>query len=123
MTYSFRADRVILVTSRLATESAAVLCTFALDTGATRSIVTTSRAATLDLELKPAPPVVTASRTERPEQGVLARFDALGLVRRDFGILVMDLPAATGIDGLLGLDFLRDTRLTIDFRAGVLSLS
>jgi hypothetical protein len=123
VTYPFRAERLILVTCRLASEQAAILCTFALDTGATRSMTTAARASTLGLTLRPSPPVVTASRVERPAEGLLQRIDALGLVRRDFPILVMDLPATAGIDGLLGLDFLRDTRLTIDFRAGILSVT
>ena len=33
-----------------------------------------------------------------------------------------DLPAAIAIDGLLGLDFLRGTRLTIDFRNGTIDV-
>jgi hypothetical protein len=32
------------------------------------------------------------------------------------------LPPSASIDGLLGLDFLRDRRLTIDFRTGQITL-
>lgn len=36
--------------------------------------------------------------------------------------LCRDLPAEVRVDGLLGLDFFRGTRLALDFRAGRLSL-
>lgn len=36
--------------------------------------------------------------------------------------LCHDLPAEVRVDGLLGLDFLRGRRLTLDFRTGRLSL-
>jgi hypothetical protein len=48
---------------------------------------------------------------------------ALGLHQLGIRVLAFDLPQATGVDGLLGLDFLRDNVLTIDFRAGVISLA
>ena len=37
-------------------------------------------------------------------------------------VLAHDLPHATDVDGLLGLDFLRDQILTIDFRPGAIDL-
>jgi hypothetical protein len=38
-------------------------------------------------------------------------------------VLAHDLPLAADVDGLLGLDFLRDQVLTVDFRAGTISLT
>jgi hypothetical protein len=37
-------------------------------------------------------------------------------------VVVHTVPSATRIDGLLGLDFLRDRRLISDFRAGEITL-
>ncbi len=48
---------------------------------------------------------------------------ALGRQRALFSVLVHTLPASPMIDGLLGLDFLRGEILTIDFRAGTLTLA
>ncbi len=53
---------------------------------------------------------------------VLNRMSALGQHQIGIRVLAFDLPQATGVDGLLGLDFLRDSRLTIDFRPGEITL-
>lgn len=47
-----------------------------------------------------------------------------GLGRHAIGLRVLahNLPAEAAADGLLGLDFFRDLTLTIDFRAGQISL-
>ncbi len=37
-------------------------------------------------------------------------------------VVMHDLPAASGVDGLIGLDLLRGKRLTLDFRLGELTL-
>ena len=116
MTYRFGRSGLILVTCRLATATDSVLCNFALDTGATRTLLSSEGAATLRLALALGEQVATASGIESSQHATLSRVDALGMTRRDFRILVLPLPRAAGIDGLLGLDFLRDTRLTIDFR-------
>lgn len=52
----------------------------------------------------------------------LSRLNALGQERRDFPALAHALPAASTVDGVLGLDFLRDQKLTLDFRLGQLTL-
>ena len=53
---------------------------------------------------------------------MMGGMEALGRERRDFPILCHTLPPTTNIDGLIGLDFLRGCLLTVDFRAGVLTL-
>lgn len=50
------------------------------------------------------------------------RVEALGKAATNMRVLCHTLPSRAGIDGVLGLDFLRDTRLVIDFRAGLLTL-
>lgn len=123
MTYRFGRSGLILVTCRLATPTDSVLCNFALDTGATRTLLSAERAATLRLPLMSRERIATASGIESSRQASVGRIDALGLTRRDFGILVLPLPGAVGVDGLLGLDFLRDTRLTIDFRRQTIQIA
>jgi hypothetical protein len=41
---------------------------------------------------------------------------------RGLSIAGIEMPRQLGIYGLLGLDFLRDHRLTLDFRAGTIDL-
>jgi hypothetical protein len=67
--------------------------------------------------------MVSATGWTSVELATVARIDALGLTRRDFQIRILTFPTGLQIDGLLGLDFLRDTRLTLDFRQNVLTLA
>jgi hypothetical protein len=48
----------------------------------------------------------------------LEKVAALGLERTAFSVLAHTLPPSAGVDGLLGLDFLRGQVLTVDFRSG-----
>jgi hypothetical protein len=67
--------------------------------------------------------VATGSSAERVPTVVVDRIRALGKEQSGLGILCHTLPAEVSIDGLLGLDFLRDHRLVIDFRKGEITLS
>ena len=53
---------------------------------------------------------------------VLDRLSALGRHRLAFPVLAHSLPPVAGIDGLLGLDFLRGSVLTVDFQAATITL-
>ena len=67
--------------------------------------------------------VTTGSRIESAPLVKLQRVVALSQERVDLPVLAHTLPPTAGIDGLLGLDFLRDRLLEVDFRKGLLSLS
>jgi len=47
---------------------------------------------------------------------------ALGQRVKGLEVLVHDLSPASRVEGLLGLNFLRNFKLTLDFRAGILEL-
>ena len=49
-------------------------------------------------------------------------FEAFGKTKRNFQVLSHQLPVTTFVEGLLGLDFLRKARLTIDFHSGSICL-
>jgi predicted aspartyl protease len=66
--------------------------------------------------------IATASGIERVPQFTISRVEALGQERSNFPVLCHNLPQATSVDGLLGLDFFRGQRLTIDFREGLITL-
>jgi hypothetical protein len=53
----------------------------------------------------------------------LTRFSVLGQHQFIFPVAGPTLPSGSDIDGLLGLDFLRDQNLNIDFRLGQLTLT
>jgi hypothetical protein len=68
-------------------------------------------------------PMTTGSVITSVPTLVLTRFTALGQSRFGFPVLAYSLPAYASVSGLLGLDFLRDQVLSIDFRAGQISLA
>jgi hypothetical protein len=67
--------------------------------------------------------VTTGSGVEFVPRLSIDVLEALERRRSNFEVLAHTLPPSAGVDGLLGLDFLRGQRLTIDFRAGQLELA
>jgi hypothetical protein len=51
------------------------------------------------------------------------RIKALDQERVRFPLICHTLPPSAGVDGVLGLDFLRVQCLTVDFRAGQITLA
>lgn len=66
--------------------------------------------------------ITTASGVEYVPQLILKSLSALGKRLTDFPVLCHTLPPSSGVDGLLGLDFFRGTRLKIDFNQASISL-
>jgi hypothetical protein len=66
--------------------------------------------------------VTTGSGVEFAPRVELQRLTVLGQERYGLQVLGHTLPPSSGVDGLLGLDFFRGLRLTVDFRAGQLRL-
>ena len=98
----------------------------ALDTGATSTLVNPGPLILVGYD--PAlgterVQVTTGSGVEFTVRLKVSRLTAPGQTRQDFPLLCHSLPASAGVDGLLGLDFFRGTRLTIDFRKGIVQLS
>jgi predicted aspartyl protease len=96
-----------------------------LDTGASYTLIVPAVLGRLGYRLsgdEPSIAIVTASSSERVPRLPVARIGALGLNRQSFEVVMHPLPPGAGWHGLLGLDFLRDHRLTIDFVNGELEL-
>jgi predicted aspartyl protease len=118
-------DLIIVPTRVFGSGDKEYILRFLLDTGATSSILSWDHA--VDLGYDPAntsvrATIYTASGMESGPRLVIRRLEALGKVYHSFPVLCHVLPPAIGIDDVLGLDFLRGTRLTIDFRTGILAL-
>jgi hypothetical protein len=98
----------------------------ALDTGATRTTI--AHAPLLSLGYNPAASansiqVTMGGSVEYSPVVQVDRIDALGHSRSAMEVLAHTLPPSAGIDGLLGLDFIRNQRLTIDFTTGRIDLT
>jgi len=106
-------DNVVLLNVRL---NGHTLIRMMLDTGAKYTIITPNVAARLELDLQQARrvPVTTATQLETAVLTQIRQIDIQGLVVRDVQAAVLPLPTALGIDGLLGMSFLRYCRMVLD---------
>lgn len=126
MTFSFdpRAG-LIVIRTRLTGPSTHTEVRLALDTGATMTLVDTNTLEHLgyDSSMSTEPQrITTGSGVEFVPKITIARIEALEQQCADFPVLCHTLPPSATVDGLLGLDFLRDKRLVLDFRAGLITL-
>jgi len=116
----------IVVRAELSGYTGSGILRLALDTGATSTVVNVGMLVAIGYDPALAADrvqVTTGSGIEFAPRVVVKRFVALGHVRSDFPVLGHTLPPSAGVDGLLGLDFLRGQGLTIDFRAGQVTLA
>jgi predicted aspartyl protease len=96
-----------------------------LDTGATTSLIKETVLLALGYDLANVTDRVqmtTGSVVTSVPRVVLTRLTALGQHQFGFRVLSYTLPSIVSVSGLLGLDFLRDRTLTIDFRGGLITL-
>lgn len=116
---------LIVVAARLWSETGDTMARLALDTGATFSLINTGKLASIgcypDAQAERAQ-MTTGSGVEDVPWVTIPTIRALGQDRTAFPVICHTLPASTGVDGLLGLDFLRGHRLVVDFRAGTITL-
>lgn len=97
-----------------------------LDTGATRSLINLASLLSLGFDPDLASQRITMTTGSAVEVAPLltvTRLSALGQHRFGFDVIAHALPESSAVDGLLGLDFFRDQILTIDFRAGQVTVS
>ena len=126
MNFSFDPQRgLIIVRAELTGPSGSGILQLALDTGATTTLINVAMLVAIGYD--PAlssdrVQVTTGSGVEFAPRVELQRLTALGQERYGLQVLGHTLPPSSGVDGLLGLDFFRGLRLSVDFRAGQLRL-
>ncbi len=116
---------LILVTALLEHEAGVAVLRLALDTGANFSVLKPEIFEDMGQNLPVEIDRFTLATANGLIEAPLIEVDsltALGLVRSQVRFAVHDLPDILDIDGVLGLDFLREKRLTLDFRAGKIEL-
>jgi len=124
--YGFTPSRgPILVNAEITGLIGSVVLKLVLDTGATTSLINLTTLLSLGFDPDQSTrriPMITGSSVEIVPIIVLTRLSALGQHRFGLPVIAHALPASSAVDGLLGLDFLRGRALTIDFRAGQITL-
>jgi hypothetical protein len=97
----------------------------ALDTGATRTLIRDDALALIGVDSRSASmraQVTMGNSVQFVRLVEVTRVEALGKTRDQLLVIAHTLPSSAGVDGVLGLDFLRLRRLTIDFRRGQIRL-
>lgn len=98
-----------------------------LDTGASTTILATDIMARLGYDS--ANPelarqrIITGSGIEYAPRMTVRSATAIGQKVTNLDVLCHDLPPQSGVDGLLGLNFLKHFKLTIRFRKGIIDLN
>ena len=97
---------------------------FVLDTGSSFVVIPWWIATGLGLEInqKSLVSTMTASTVEHVPFTIIPKVTVLDKTVLNVPCIIKDLPAESGVDGLLGLSFLKHFKLTIDFKKGILSL-
>lgn len=126
MSCSFDPQRgLIVVEAEVFGPSGSIVLRLAVDTGATGTMINVAPLTAVGYDASLAPgriQVTTGSGVEFAPRVIVARMEAMGQGRIDFGVLAHTLPPSASVDGLLGLDFFRGQVLKIDFRRGRVSL-
>lgn len=110
-----------------ANDRSSLLIPVVLDTGASMTIIATDIMGRLGYD--PANPalhrqrIVTGSGIEYAPCTSVRSATAIGQKLANLDILCHDLPPESGVDGLLGLNFLKHFKLTIRFRNGIIDLT
>ena len=107
--------------------SSSLLIPVVLDTGASLTIVATDIMAQLGYD--PANPrlarqrIITGGGGEYAPRTTVRSATAIGQRVANLEVLCHDLPPESGVDGLLGLSFLKHFKLTVRFRKGIIDLT
>ena len=126
MSHAFSSQAgLILVTVEFSGPSGKARAELVMDTGATTTIVDADllRSVGYDPDASTDHAVITTGNGDvTVPRLMLNRLTALGRHAIGLQVLAHSLSAEADIDGLLGLDFFRGLSLTIDFRAGQITL-
>jgi predicted aspartyl protease len=120
------AHGLIIVRAAVDGPSGSAILQLALDTGATGTLINMGMLVALGYDPALIPEriqVTTGSGVEFVPRVSLDKIVALGQERINFPVLGHTLPPSAGIDGLLGLDFVRGQTLLVDFRTGTITLT
>jgi predicted aspartyl protease len=127
VTFPFNRLRgLIHVQAELTGPAGTVNLVLALDTGASATLIRTTRLvqAGYDPSAVGTPvKTTTAGGVVQSLRLPVLSLTALGQTRANMAVLARDLPPTASAEGLLGLDFLRSNVLTIDFLKGEITLT
>lgn len=118
-------EGLIVAPTRLYGPAGDAIVRLALDTGATGTVINWDLLVLPGYDPAAVPEraqMTTGSGVEFVPRLVMGKIEALGKQRTNFPVLCHTLPPSSTVDGVLGLDFCRGCKLTVDFHAGRVTL-
>ena len=116
---------LIVVQAKVIGPTHSVMAELALDTGCEQTSINRRVLESIgyDLEtIEDSRSMITGSGIVTTPELRIRQIQALSRRRQNLKIFCHDLPAELEVDGMLGLDFFRDRRLTLDFKTGKIEL-
>lgn len=122
---TFTPDGSVIVLDADISNKITVHAHLVLDTGATFVVLPRRIIRALEIQIDPDSLIMmsTASTVESTLLVILPKVQVLGKTVYNVHCLMKDLPPESGVDGLLGLSFLRHFKLSVDFVHGKLTLT
>ena len=117
-------DFVITVTASIKNGAYETFAQMVVDTGATYTLISNEVAKKINLKVTGTKKIAFHSASGS-ENAPVVRVEQLALGKstiKNLRVIIHDLPEGAKIDGLLGLNFLRNFRVTFDFKNGKLTL-
>lgn len=116
---------VIVLESKIFGVNNATTARLVFDTGASRVILPWKIVTALGIKIDPKNTIqtTTASNIETVPNIIIPKMSVLGETVKNVKGVVKDLPEGSGVDGLLGLSFIKNFKIEIDFKKGVLNFS
>jgi len=115
-------DNLIVVPVEIHGKSQQITLDMAVDTGATWTIMPIKTCSIIGAIHQRSISIVTGSRVESAQLMTIPLIRAFGVDITNFKVVAHDLPSSLLVDGLLGMNFLKRAKLTIDFSKNVIRI-
>lgn len=115
-------DNLIVVPVEVHGKNQQISLNMAVDTGATWTIMPIRTCSIIGAVHQRSITIVTGSRVENAQLMTIPLIKAFGIDITNFKVVAHDLPPSLLVDGLLGMNFLKRAKLTIDFSKNIIKI-